>query len=157
MASPTLALPPWIWVAFISSVCTAALLKGSWSERVGALTVFGGWIATIAVEHHRWHEIQWGTFVVDGIVLAILVWLSLRSDRFWPIWAAGFQLLAVVTHAARVVDTNVSPWAYITAALIWGYMLVGALAFGTWSTWRRRQLTEIESGAPSAEPGATLR
>ena len=134
----TLVLPPWIWIAFLSSVTLAALLGGGRSERIGAVVIFGGWVATVGLEHHRWREPQWGMIGVDAVVLVLLLLLSLRSSRWWPIWATGFQLLALVTHVARFVDPKLGAWAYITAALIWGYMLVAALAVGTYHRWRER-------------------
>jgi hypothetical protein len=152
-----LVLPPWIWVAFVCLVSLSALIWGRRSERIGAVIIFGGWLATLASEHHRWREPQWGVTGVDAIVLILLVTLGLRSSRWWPLWAAGFQLLALITHVARLVDRHVGAWAYITAALIWGYALVAALAVGTFNRWRERPQPAANAEPAMAEPGATRR
>jgi hypothetical protein len=152
-----LVLPPWIWITFICLVSLAALIWGRRSERAGALIIFGGWLATVALEHHRWREPQWGVISVDAVVLILLVILSLRSERWWPLWAAGFQLLALITHIARLVDPHVGAWAYITAALIWGYMLVAALGVGAYNSWRKTRQPAANAAPVIADPGATRR
>ena len=83
----------------------------------------------------------------------ILVWIALRSSRFWPLFAGGFQLLAVVTHIAHALDTVVSGWAYLTAILIWNYLTLAAIGYGAWTA-----PNYARTGAePSDVPGATRR
>ena len=85
-----------------------------------------------------------------------MVVLALRSHRYWPIWAAGFQLLAIITHWAHSLDRTLNGWTYMTAGIIWGYLLVGTLAVGTWNVWRRRAYPTA-SDDPITDPGATRR
>ena len=46
--------------------------------------------------------------------------------------AAAFQLLAVVTHMAIMADKGVRAWAYITALILWSYLVLISLAAGTY-------------------------
>ena len=82
--------------------------------------------------------------------------LALRSHRYWPIWAAGFQLLAILTYWAHSLDRTLGGWVYLTAGILWGYLLVGALAYGTWNVWRERAYPAIAEDAIT-DPGATRR
>lgn len=148
-------LPLWIWTAYVVGVCGFALAVGGRSEKVGAAAILGGWIASVAASSFGGWGRTIGVEIVDVAVLAALVALALRSHRWWPIFAAGFHLLAVATHWAHQLDPTVGGWAYLTAGIIWGYMLVASLGWGAWTRWRERQL--IESAAPTAEPGATRR
>ena len=131
-----------------------ALWKGGWAERVVAVGFLASWVNTALTKDRAWSGLQWGPFTGDTLLLVLIVIVALRSRRFWPMFAAGFQLLAVTTHAAMAVDTGVGAWAYITAGVIWTYLLLFSLAFGTWGAWRERQLAK--AAAPTG-PGATLR
>jgi hypothetical protein len=133
---PHFQLPHWTWDAYLSAVCGLALWKGGRSERIGGVAIFLGWVATVLVMKPGWWEASGLVVAVDSFVLAILVWLALTSHRYWPIAAAAFQLLAIVTHWAHSLDHTVGNWAYVTAGIIWGYLLVAALAVGTFTHWR---------------------
>lgn len=87
----------------------------------------------------RSEHLQWGVFAIDLAVLALYVWLAMRSSRHWPLFAAGFQLLAIVTHIGRAVDTAISGWAYLTAGLIWSYLVVAAIGYGSWTAQQPEQ------------------
>lgn len=145
-----------IWATYVSLVCAGAILRGGASERAGGLIILFGWGATVVVMDPGWWRAPGPVLAVDFLVLVALVALALRSERYWPLWAAGFHLLAVATHLARSLDPDLNPWAYITGEILWGYLLVTSLAIGTWGAWRQtRQLTN--EGDVSAPPGATLR
>jgi hypothetical protein len=138
LQSSAYALPPWFGLALTVLVCGAAFWKGGREEQIAAGGLLLGWIATLVLRDPRWDGAQVGAFVVDGAFLALLTALALRSDRYWPIATAGFQLLAVTTHAARVLDKHLSGWAYATAEVIWTQLVLVALAVGVWGTWRAR-------------------
>jgi hypothetical protein len=98
---------------------------------------------------------QWGAFAIDTANLILFLLVALRSGRYWPLFAAAFQLLAVITHVASTMDRHLSAWAAITASVIWTYLILGALAVGTWNVWRGRY--PAASADPITDPGATLR
>jgi hypothetical protein len=151
-----LALPAWIGITIGWSVAGTALWKGGWSERVAAVGFVLAWLATPLTRDHRWVGPQWSGFAIDVLFLAVLLVIALRTRRYWPLFAAAFQLLAVFTHLARIIDPAVGGWAYITAGVIWTYLTLFAIAYGTYNRWReRRQLAA--SGLAMAEPGATRR
>ncbi|MEP2989962.1 MAG: hypothetical protein ABJN60_00255 [Parasphingorhabdus sp.] len=77
-----------------------------------------------------WTGLETGIFVVDVIFLFALIHLTVVSDRFWPMWATGFHLLAVAVHTAMVVAPEVTPWAFATGAAFWAYPMLLALAIG---------------------------
>lgn len=152
----TIAVPWWFGLAFLFSVCGLALWAGRRTERAGAAILLLGWAASVLLRTHHWSELQSGVLIVDGAMFVALLILALRSDRFWPLAAAGFQLLGVITHGARLLDRHVGAWAYITAGVIWSYLVILALAVGTYNRWReRRQLAANAAAEGVAAPGAT--
>ena len=92
-------------------------------------------------------------FVSGGLLLTAI---ALRSPRYWPMFAAAFQLLCVVTHVARVVDPGVRAWAYATGQVIFSQWVFFALGVGVFTHWRRSRQSAA-TDRPAAAPGATLR
>ena len=76
--------------------------------------------------------------LVDAGLLLYLVWLAMRSDRFWPLYAAGFQVVGTTIHVARFADPNIFHAAYAFAQVFWAYPVLLALAAGTWLEARYR-------------------
>lgn len=126
-----------IWAAAMFAVSAFALWRGGGVERAVAVANVVAWAASAAMQNRsNWLDPQWGVFGVDAAFLAFLLWLVVRTDRMWILPAAAFQLLAVVTHAAMLADDEVRAWAYITALILWSYMVLITLAVGTYSRWR---------------------
>jgi len=149
-------LQPWLGLMVFAAVCTFALWKGGLEERITAASLLLGDVVTLALRDRSWQGTQWIGFGVDVAFLLIITTIALRSPRYWPLAAAGFQLLGVVTHAARMIDPHVQAWAYITAGVIWTYAVVIALAVGAYNRWRERR-QPAASGLVVTAPGATRR
>ena len=91
---------------------------------------------------------------VDLAALGGFIWIALKSDRHWPIFAAAFHLLAIVTHLARTADPTVLRYAYFSAQILWGYFLAFAIGYGAWTA----PAFQAEAmAAPIPPPGATRR
>jgi hypothetical protein len=136
-------------------VCGAAFWKGDREEQVTAGALLLGWVATLVLRDPRWLGIQWGGFAVDGLFMVMITIIALRSRRYWPLAAAGFQLLAIVTHAARMVDPSLGGWVYATAGIVWTQLLILSLATGVWGTWRAQRYPAATEDA--ADSGLTRR
>jgi hypothetical protein len=135
-------------------VCILAIWRGGRDERQAAGALFIGWLLTVLISDLEGDKTAWRVFAIDLSLFALLIWIALRSRYYWPLFAAGFHLLAVVTHLARAADSGVGGWAYITAAIIWGYLLAFTIGFGAWR-YRHNQLAA--NADPTAAPGDTLR
>lgn len=126
-----------IWAVAMLAVSAFALWRGGRVERAVAVANVIAWIASVVMQNrHNWVDLQWGVLGVDAAFLAFLLWLVVRTDRIWILPAAAFQLLAVVTHAAILADGGVRAWAYITALVLWSYLVLITLAIGTYTNWR---------------------
>ncbi len=110
----------------------AALWKGRFDERITAAALLAAAFSSPLVEAGAFAVPEVGVLVVDSALLAFLIGLSLVSDRFWPMWAAGFQIVGTLTHLARFVDVSIWPKAYMTAEAFWAYPVLAALGIGTW-------------------------
>jgi hypothetical protein len=149
------ALPVSVGLAIFLSVCALAIWKGDEDERVTGAVLAIADIATPFIKDHSWLGPQWGVFAIDGAFFALMLVIALRTRKYWPLAAAGFQLLGILTHAAVMVDKGVHAWAYVTAGVIWSYLILIALLMGTVNAWRARGQPAI-SAAPEAA-GASRR
>ncbi|MBV7256379.1 hypothetical protein KCG44_06215 [Pacificimonas sp. WHA3] len=69
--------------------------------------------------------------LVPDMALAIyLMVIALTTDRFWPLWAAAFQSVAVLTHLAVLAMPHMMPTAYAVAQGLWLYGVLIALVLG---------------------------
>jgi hypothetical protein len=133
-------IPKWIWDAVVDLVLGYAIWRGGREERIAAVALAVGVVLTKAVYSHQGQQTEWGLLAVDTILLAVLVWIALISSRYWPIFAAAFHFLAVIIHLARMADPSLSGCAYISAEIIFGYLLAGTIALGTLNASRVRPL-----------------
>ncbi len=148
------ALPPWVGLAIAVIVGGGAFWKGGREEQVAAGGLMLSWLTTMVLRDPRWIGTQWGAFGADTCLFLLLLVLALRTKRYWPLAAAAFQLLCVVTHIARIVDPGVRAWAYATGQVIWSQWVFFSVGVGTWNTWRgTRQLALV--GDARTGPGAT--
>ncbi len=120
-----------IWAVAMFAVSAYAWWRGGWVERVVAVTNIMAWIATSAFQDRtNWVDPQWAVFAVDVVFLGVLLVLVVKSTRTWIMPAAAFQLLLVVTHAAIIADPGVRARAYITALILWSYLVLITFAVG---------------------------
>lgn len=132
----TIEFPPWLGYLILVMVCGGALLKGGREERIGAGALLISVCVTILLRDRSWPHVQLAGFAMDIFVLLVLGAISLRTPKYWPLAAAGFQLLAVLTHVGKLIDPNLNQWAYLTAIVIWTYLVIVALGVGVWNCWR---------------------
>ena len=134
-----------------------AIAKGGREEKIAAVYFALAALAAPWILDKRWAGTQWAVFAVDVGYLVLLLVLALRSAKWWPIPAAAFQLLAILTHVASLIDHQLRAWAYVTAGVIWTYLGLAAIVVGTFNTWRARRQPAAKAAPAMAEPGATRR
>jgi len=120
--------------------CGYALWRGRKYERIAALV----FVAATLFSHfgespvqHRYAGIETTDFLVDSGVLAALVAIALFSDRFWPLWAAGLQLVDSMSHVMKAVDAEMIPSVYGAAERFWSFPILLVLLVGAWRSHRR--------------------
>jgi len=142
----TIAIPVWFAYLVTALACGAAVWKGDPEERLIGACLGISCAVTVIARDMSWPRIQLATLGGDVLMLVLLFVISLRTKKFWPLPAAAFELLAVMTHVAKIIDPQLHQWAYVTANVIWTYLIFAALGVGTWNAWRaRRQLAMAEA------------
>lgn len=90
-------------------------------------------IATIALRTNApYFRQESAVFVVDILLLAGLVWLSLTVSRFWPIPSAACHGISCLAHFARLIEPNAYRLGYQLLAEASTYPVLILLAIGVW-------------------------
>lgn len=109
----------------------ASLFGGSAGRRI-ALIYISACTATSFVTQRAgdWVHPHMPAMGVDLALLAALLWVALRSDRWFPIWFAGLHLVAVSTHFASILAPHFSPRVYFAVQAFWSIPMLFLLAIG---------------------------
>jgi len=124
-----------VYLVALTVTCSYAGWRGGWPERCGAAIMFVGSVLTVIAAtsfYPGWHTPEAGIFIVDLLVLAAFANLALYSDRYWPLWATSFHLIAVLIHLATLAQKAIGPAAYSHAQEFWAYPMLLAIAVGTY-------------------------
>lgn len=111
---------------------------GGTDEKLASLGFMLATALTPLVNESKYYQPEVGVLLVDLLLLAGLMVLALRSDRFWPMWAAAFQLVAVTVHVASFTEQGDFAWAYAVGLIFWSYPVMISLMIGTWLEGRFR-------------------
>jgi hypothetical protein len=120
-----------IWLVTLLLVAGYTLWKGGRPERVAAVASLLASFATPLMPNTPGQaDPELGALILDSALLAVLLGVSLLTDRVWALFAAAFQLLLVAIHIAIMADPRVGSWAFMTALLIFSYLVIFAMGVG---------------------------
>ena len=128
-----------ITTALAVAVFALAIWQGERPERLAGIVYAITWVLSTAA--HVDSGPQYGIFAVDVLFLAFNLWLGLRTGRMWALFAAAFQLLIVMTHVSMIVDLRIEQYGFLSAYLVWSYLITLALLVGTLQVIARRRRT----------------
>ena len=131
---------PIIGIIALAAACYLAFRFGGFDEKATAFAFVVATIASRMVQQNNYAETEMGVLVVDFLLLAGLLVLALKSDRFWPMYAAAFQFVGSLVHVASMAEQGAYEWAYAVGLVFWSYPVMIALMVGTWLEARSRQL-----------------
>ena len=136
------------WLLLLTS-CGYALWRGRKYERIAALVFVTATILSI-VGHSprlRYVEIEATDLIVDTAVLFALIAIALASDRFWPLWVAGLQLVGSMSHLMKAIHADLLPTVYGAAERFWSYPILVVLLLGSWRQDRRSRKEQAATPA----------
>ena len=118
----------------LAAVGSIVFRRGGPPERIAAAVILV-WFLTDISYHLLFGPSGFVTvdpvhLVLDGVELAAILWLALRANRMWPMWAAGAQLICVAGHFAAYIEPGGMRRAYWAMTQIPPLMQVIALLLG---------------------------
>ena len=122
------------WLLLLVS-CGYALWRGRKYERIAAIVFIAATLLSFLTHsplQDRHFGIEASDLIVDSAVLVAVLAIALVSDRFWPLWVAGLQLVDSMSHLMKAVDADLLPSVYGAAERFWSYPILLILFIGAW-------------------------
>lgn len=120
-----------IFALALAGALLLAFRYGGRDEKRVAIVLLIAALVSPLVEAPSFELSQHGLIIVDTVLLLVLGYVALTSERYWPMVAAGFQLTTIFFHVARGSGASIMPDAYADAIVFWGYLVIAALVAGT--------------------------
>ncbi len=140
-----------IYYSLLSLACGFALWRGGGPERTVALLFVVASIASdnaYAIGSEKYLNVELGVLVIDVTLLAALIAVMLRANRFWPIAMVSLHGLGVLAHWVRAQEAGMIPPTYNALLSLWSYPMLLILVVATIRHRRRRR----SGGDPSWRP-----
>jgi hypothetical protein len=82
-------------------------------------------------------EVDPAHLVIDGAELVAIIWLALRANRVWPVWAAAAQVMTFSGHIVALIDRGGFDRAYWAMTQLPPFIQLLALVCGAAFHYRR--------------------
>jgi hypothetical protein len=124
--------------------CGYALWKGSRDAKFVAVTCLSAAFASVLFMR-GYQSVEIAVLAIDVVVLALFLYVALRSDRFWPLWIAGLHVTTMFGHLLKLMSGDLYPISYAVALRFWAYPELIILAV---AVWRHNQRQSIRLTSP---------
>lgn len=114
--------------------CTYSLRCGGGPEKIIGATILGTVVADPILHlalNVRFLSVDPTHLIIDVVRFATFTLVALRANRFWPIWLAALQLLALGAHLTREMELSIHPVVYAVMKAMWSYGIVVMLIVAT--------------------------
>lgn len=129
---------PFVFLSLMALLVLA--IVGGGPERRAAALLVAVILLTPLINSYTVGHFRWAVALSSLAVFAVLLWMALTRDRWWLIFAAGCQLMALSTHLIALLRLDALEWTMVSIRwLSWVFMMAIAL-FGAWEG---RALTRI--------------
>lgn len=142
----------WITLLYLLVIVAYAMRRGDKPERLVGLILFASMVVDrlyhLLVEPSQFVTVDPAHLMIDGSTLAALLWIALRANRGWPLWACAAQNIVMLGHIAKVFelrDVYRGYWVMTQVPILvqMAFLAVGTLAharrvrrIGSYPSWR---------------------
>lgn len=119
------------WVLSLACCGFAALFGGRSGRAIALIYLVAVAATSLATRDPKaWADPHLPALAVDLALLGALLWIALRSDRWFPVWFTGFHLVAVVSHLASILAPGFAPKLYFLLQSMWSVPMLLTLVIG---------------------------
>lgn len=124
----SMALLIWMLLALCSIYVAIA---GGTTGRIGAALTIAATVATWFAQYAGlWSQTHLPVMLIDMVLMAAFYALALKSNVYWPIWAAGFHLITITGHAATFIVPDFRSSLYYYFNGMWALFVQMAMVLG---------------------------
>jgi hypothetical protein len=131
-----------VYIALLLLTGLLAGSRGGAPEKITSAVMLGATLATLAANAEvalDYRHVEWRLLWIDVAVLGAFIAVALYADRFWPLWVAALQCIAVAAHGARAFEPTILPLVYWWLLGKVSYPMMLIVCVGTARHQRRQQ------------------
>jgi hypothetical protein len=114
-----------------------AMWRGGYMERWAAYTaLIASVCTTVLAPAPDWSHIEYSIFAIDIVALASFWFIALKTQRFWPYWITGWQLIAIFGHLQKLMFSEILARPYALLSMYISYPILFVILYASGSTKR---------------------
>jgi len=126
-----------IYYAVLLLTVGVAIHRGGPLEKGAALTALVASVCTTMMSPNpQWEHVETNIFVIDLVALASFWAIALKTQRFWPYWITGWQLIAIFGHLQKLMFAEILPRPYALLSMYISYPILFVILYAAGSTRR---------------------
>lgn len=131
-----------IYYAVLLTTVAVAIRRGGPLERWAAYTaLIASVLTTVLAPFPTWTDIETNIFIIDLLVLASFWFISMKTQRFWPYWITGWQLIAIFGHIQKLMFSEIMARPYSLLSIYISYPILLLIIYAAGSSGRRSEAT----------------
>lgn len=132
-----LSVPGLLFLVLLLSAVTFVVVRGGRDARAIALALVAAALVTAAnywIMGHTFGTVQPILVVSEGLFLGLCLVIALRTDRWWPLPIAAFQLATFFSLLTPLFGENLVSYALGVTQGLWAYLQLLILVLGVLRT-----------------------
>lgn len=127
-----------IYYSVLLITVAVAMKRGGPLERWAAYTaLIASVCSTLVSPVPEWTNIEINIFAIDLIVLISFWYIAFKTERFWPYWIAGWQLIAIFGHIQKLMFSEILARPYSLLSIYISYPILLVIMYAAGSTEQR--------------------
>ena len=127
-----------IYYVVLLATVAVAMKRGGPLERWAAYTaLIASVCSTLVSPVPEWTNIEINLFVIDFIVLISFWYIAFKTERFWPYWITGWQLIAIFGHLQKLMFSEIMARPYSLLSIYVSYPILFVIIYAAGSSKRR--------------------
>lgn len=133
---------PAIYTSALLLVTLGAARFGGWAAKRASVAYLMAQLALMVAPKHSYQSFETAFFLIDLLLFGVVIQISVRSKKKWPVACAILQTITVMGEAMRLADPMIGRVTYyiLVSWTAWPALLV--LMTGTWLDHRARDISQ---------------
>ncbi len=126
-----------IYYSVLLITVAVAMRRGGPLERGAAYTaLIASVCSTLVSPVPEWTNIEINIFIIDLVVLISFWVIAFKTERFWPYWITGWQLIAIFGHIQKLMFSEILARPYSLLSIYVSYPILLVIMYAAGSTKR---------------------
>ena len=126
-----------LYYAVLLITVAVAVRRGGPLERGAAYTaLIASVLTSLVAPAPTWTSIEYNIFFIDVLVLRSFWFIALKTQRFWPYWITGWQLIAIFGHIQKMMFPEILARPYSLLSIYISYPILLLILYASGSSRR---------------------